>query len=111
MTDDDAVIEEIPMDYMISTRNKKKSRFGSEPGPARYLKVPGQSDTPLPEHIIKRKSWVKAVLSDSKPGANPEDHAPTGDILIFIHGYNNSPEKVLAQQRLLRKSLEGLGFA
>jgi hypothetical protein len=99
------------MDYLICTRNKKAQRFGSEPGPTRFLKVPAQATQPLPKHAMNRKVlWVDEVLSHSKGGANPEDPLPAGDILFFVHGYNNSPKVVLERQRLLSKDLKGQGF-
>jgi esterase/lipase superfamily enzyme len=99
------------MDYMISTRNKKGKRFGSEPGPTRFLKVPANATRPLPSHATNlKKQWTDEVMAHSKGGANPDDALPTGDILFFVHGYNNSPKVVLARQRLLRKDLEAQGF-
>ena len=99
------------MDYLICTRNRKGQRFGSEPGPTRFLKVPAGATRPLPRHAITSKvQWVDEVMSQAKPGASPSDSQPSGDILFFVHGYNNSPKVVLARQRLLIKDLEDAGF-
>jgi esterase/lipase superfamily enzyme len=53
---------------------------------------------------------VDEVMSHAKPGASAADPSPVGDILIFVHGYNNSPEVVLARQRLLLADLRAHGF-
>lgn len=100
------------MDYMIVTRNEtKKGEFGSEPGETKFLRVPNDAVSPTPDHAAKKKGlWVKAVLKNSQNGANPSDTDPAGDILFFIHGYNNSPEVVLARQRQLTADLDEAGF-
>ena len=99
------------MDYLISTRNRKGKRFGSEPGPTRFLKVPANAKRPLPKHAVgSRVQWIDEVMANSKGGANPADPLPVGDILIFVHGYNNSPAVVLARQRLLLADLRREGF-
>jgi esterase/lipase superfamily enzyme len=100
------------MDYIISTRNKKrgKNRFGSEPGPARYLKVPG-NQLPRPSHAISNaRAWADEVQQQSLPGADPDANHPSGDVLIFIHGYNNDLSVVMWRHRKIRKGLEALGW-
>jgi hypothetical protein len=101
------------MDYMICTRNITRTGFGSEPGPARFLSIPTRARRPTPAHAVPRiekDRWVERVLTASKKGANPDEPVPEGDILIFVHGYNNSPEIVLARQRQLSRDLARLKF-
>lgn len=99
------------MDYMIVTRNVRKGHFGSEPATTKYLRVPDDENVPLPDHVERSKAqWVKEVLAGSQRGASPDVPDPDGDILIFVHGYNNSPEIVLRRQRRLSVDLRRLGF-
>ena len=64
------------MDYVISTRNKlrKRNAFGGEPGPVRYLRVPGRQ-LPRPTHqASSERSWTDEVMAKSLPGANASAH-------------------------------------
>lgn len=96
---------------MIVVRDVSRDRFRAEPGSTRFLRVPERARTPKPSHAARTKgAWVKEVLKKSRNGANPHDADPDGDILIFIHGYNNSPAVVLARQRRLAADLSKQGF-
>lgn len=99
-------------DFVISVRNvkRKAGTFGSEPGPTRYLAVPASQDDLEPGHQINRKNWVPAVMAAAKTGSDPVTQADCGDILVFVHGYNNKPSRVLARHRLLAKNLKAAGF-
>jgi hypothetical protein len=100
------------MDYVISTRNKLRGRnaFGGEPGAVRYLRVPG-NQLPRPSHEApSERSWTSDVMREALPGANPDANHPSGDVLIFIHGYNNDLSVVMWRHRRLRRGLEKLGF-
>ena len=105
--------------YFISVRNVKNSKssdisFGNEPGRTRYLEVPDR-EIPHPElHKMTRTNWLKAVLSRAKVGEYDENHPRAGysygDILIFVHGYNNSMEAVMKRHDLLQSRLKEQGF-
>lgn len=101
--------------FVISVRNVKDERFGSEPGPTTYLEVPDGTDA-KPEHEITQKRWLDKVLKRAKTGEhNRESNVQlegyaTGDILIFIHGYNNSIKDIMDRHNLLQKRLTEQGF-
>jgi esterase/lipase superfamily enzyme len=100
------------MDYVISTRNKmrKQNAFGGEPGPVRYLRVP-RNQRPRPSHqVASERDWTGEVMRAALPGANPSADHPSGDVLIFIHGYNNDLSVVMWRHRRLRRGLEQLGY-
>ncbi|RMH34276.1 MAG: alpha/beta hydrolase, partial [Nitrospirae bacterium] len=113
--DDQHVEEEEAMDgeYVICVRNVigvgEAQRFGNEPGPTRWLRVP-PGEYPRPSHHIPKREWVEAVLERAKTGTNPHTGLPTGDILVFIHGYNNSQEIVLQRHRRLEADLREAGY-
>ena len=50
------------------------------------------------------------MLEEAQTGVNEDTGKPVGDILVFIHGFNNSQEVVIKRQRTLRKSLEAIGY-
>ena len=90
--------------------------FGSEPGPTRYLEVPdGESPHPI-NHKISQKAWLEAVLKRAEVGKHPENQkSPVsgysyGDVLVFVHGYNNSITDVMHRHNLLQKRLYEQGY-
>ncbi|KAA3641164.1 MAG: alpha/beta hydrolase [Armatimonadetes bacterium] len=97
-------------DYVISIRNVSKGSFGTEPGATQWLEVPDSAPDTSPTHKISRAAWVDKVLAVSKNGTDPVTGENTGDILVFVHGYNNSTKNVLARHRLLKKNLAPAGF-
>lgn len=102
--------------FVISVRNVKKSKFGNEPGPALYLEVP-DSKIPHPEkHKMARTDWLKQVLARAEVGRHQEDSKNPvggysyGNVLIFVHGFNNSMADVMRRHDLLQKRLGEQGY-
>jgi esterase/lipase superfamily enzyme len=97
-------------EYVISVRNVTKGEFGSEPGPTRFLVVPAnKNDTALDQQVARSK-WVDAVLQEAQSRNSETTGRPLGDILVFVHGYNNSPPAVLKRHRLLKKDMKAQGY-
>lgn len=100
-------------DYVVCVRNKKTKRgnkvFGNEPGPTLFLEVP-EDKYPKPDQAIPRRKWVSEVLAQAETGVNTITKKPTGDILVFIHGYNNSQKTVLQRHRKLKADLKEAGY-
>ncbi|MEM6824218.1 MAG: alpha/beta hydrolase [Pseudomonadota bacterium] len=96
------------MDYVFAVRSLSKGTFTNEPGATHFLEVPGNSATPKPAHKISKRAWLDKVIARSKQGGSsgPEE----GDIVIYVHGFNNDQKSVLRRQRALRKGLEAHGF-
>ena len=95
--------------YTISARAVKKGEFAAEPGPIRYLKTP-EKQLPNPEHEITVKQWLEAVrdLADGKADQVVSDG---GDVLIFVHGYNNDAKVIRDRQLQLSKDLAAEGWS
>ena len=107
--------------FVICTRNALENadgewEFGSEPGTTRYLEVPDDQEPNPQTHLLDRHVWLKELRERATVGAHSKDHKnpmanfATGDILIFIHGYNNSPSVVMTRHNLLQKQLSEAGF-
>lgn len=95
--------------FWISVRDVAGGNFGEEPddfGKTRYLKVPDGAD-PLPAHEIPRKKWVEEVLAHFPADAKG---VRKGDIVVFVHGYNNTVSTVAKRQRLIADGLVKAGF-
>jgi len=97
-------------EFVISVRNTKKGKFGTEPGPTKFLVVPANQKDTDPEQQMARGKWVDTVLQEAKTGESAVTGKPLGDILVFIHGYNNAPTAVLKRHRLLKKDMKAVGY-
>ncbi len=59
---------------------------------------------------ISRKQFVDEVLAEAEHGTNPITNNPVGDILVFVHGFNNSSEEIIDRHRKLKKNLKAEGY-
>jgi len=101
--------------YLFSTRRIQNGAFASDqgaPDPTLYLCIPdGGAYTPAA--AIDANAWVQAIQA----AANASATAPAGaagqawgSILIFVHGFNNSPDDVIQRHRQLQSDLAALGW-
>jgi esterase/lipase superfamily enzyme len=90
--------------FVLSTRRVSEGQFEPEPGSPRYLKVPW-GELPRPDHEIKAAAWVLEI-SDLADGIRDENASETGDVLFFVHGYNNDLQSVADRTRWLQEDLE-----
>lgn len=96
------------MDFVLSARNISRGQFGNEPGTSRWLMVP--AGIPTPAHGTTRRQWVHELLGAATWGRDSRTGRPRGDIVVFVHGYNNSPEVVMRRHRSLAATLTEVGF-
>ena len=108
---------------VVCVRNVESGRngkaFGAEPGRTRFLDVP-DGETPHPKnHEIGRKAFRDKVMKranstagpgERKTGPNKPEGFTTGDILVFVHGYNNSIKKIMKRHNLLQAGLGKAGY-
>ena len=88
-------------DFVMSARNVSGKTFDAEPGTTRFLIVP-DDNLPSPAHEAPNvDTWVKQVLAEGS-------RKRVGDILIFIHGYNNGPKEIMKRHRRLKADLAGI---
>jgi esterase/lipase superfamily enzyme len=97
------------MDYIFSARSLRSGQLGNDPGPTKYLEVPAQDNAPVPGHAIAMRAWFDKVIHEGKTGTNSHGK-PIGDVLIYIHGFNNDPATVLLRHRAIRSGLEAQGY-
>ena len=107
--------------FVISVRNVERRKgkepaFGNEPGPTRYLEVP-DGETPHPEkHKKPLSEWLKRVVERAEVGRREETPGSPvggyafGDVIVFVHGYNNSTAAVMHRHNLLQKRLGEQGY-
>jgi hypothetical protein len=91
-------------DYVITARAAQDSTFGDNPGPTLFLEVPEGAETIAPSDAVPRQEWVRKVVA--KVGRKrDETGVMRGDVLVFIHGYDNEPPIVLQRHRRLQADL------
>lgn len=97
------------MNYLITARNISQGQFGNQPGPARFLEVPGNR-LPSPKHRVRRRHWVDAVMERGHTYQDPHTGEDCGDIVVFVHGYNTSPSELMKRHRQLERDLPASGY-
>jgi Alpha/beta hydrolase of unknown function (DUF900) len=100
------------MKYWISLRKVSGGVFVDdvELGPARYLRVP-DGEVPLPRHQVPQAQWVREIVGGFAPDPHDVASGPSGDIVFFVHGYNDSIEEVDQRHELIQSGLERNGFS
>lgn len=97
-------------DLILTTRRQKGSKFIAEPGPTRFLKVPRTAPLPKVADILGTDAWLRDLLKQAVWGKDSRTGEPRGDILVFVHGYNNGQDIVLRRLRRLKTDLAAAGF-
>ncbi|MGV3550034.1 alpha/beta hydrolase [Rhizobium sp.] len=92
-------------DYIITARKLASGQFTAEPGPLKFIKVPRNAVIYDETHVIARTAWVEEVVALADGDDNPLSISPLGDLLFYVHGYNNTIEAVLARQRTLSANM------
>jgi esterase/lipase superfamily enzyme len=96
--------------FLICTRAvDNKGAFQAEPGTTQFLKVSRAKTAYSPTDAITKARWTKAVIA-AADGTEDEITGSTGDILFFVHGYNNDIPTVLWRTRTLQDSLAAQGW-
>ena len=96
------------MDYVFTVRSTTKDSFSNEPGASHFLEVPAAARDLRPSQKINKTDWVKKILSLSKKGKH--GGLSEGEIVVYVHGYNNDTKAVLRRLRSLKKGLKANGF-
>lgn len=96
--------------FLVCTRGTdKQGKFNGEPGPTTFLRVAQGKSLFSPVDKLSPERWLKAVVAASD-GVEDEITGSTGEILFFVHGYNNTPEAVLWRTRKLQETLGAVGW-
>jgi esterase/lipase superfamily enzyme len=96
------------MDYVFTVRSASGDSFSNEPGASYFLEASGNARSLKPSQVIKKTDWINKVIDLSKKGAH--SGVAEGDIVIYVHGFNNSTGSVLRRLRSLKKGLKAQGF-
>jgi len=101
----------MPNDYIFTARRRVGEKFTDEPGPVRFLKVPASVQSYDARHVISSPNdWAAEVQGLADGDENPNSIGPKGDVLIFVHGYNNDIPIILDRMRQLRADMVAEGW-
>jgi len=96
--------------FLICTRDiNKNGEFLAESGNTTFLKVPISKTVYSSSDAIPKERWSKNIIA-AADGEEDEITGSTGDILFFVHGYNNDIKTVLWRTRTLQESLFAQGW-
>lgn len=96
--------------FLICTRDTDTNdEFTTEPGQTTFLKVPAGRMAYSRSESITAERWKKAVIA-AADGEEDEITGSTGDIVFFVHGYNNDIPTVLWRTRTLQDTLAAQGW-
>ena len=96
--------------YMLCAREVKGANFIPEPGPSLYLKVP-KGELPRPKHAISGARWSKELRAAATWGRDKRrNNQARGDLLVFVHGYNNDLRIIRDRHEQLERDLKAIGF-
>jgi len=92
------------MDFFITTRGRKGDGYGDKPGSTRYLSVPSDSQTISRSHEMGPKAWFAKVTEAAERADG------TGDVALFIHGYNTAQHEMRDRHNKIVQGLRAQGF-
>jgi len=97
-------------DFIITARAQDAAgAFTDNPGPTTFLTVPDGALDYSQATILAPDDWIDRVVALAGT-ARDATGAIRGDVLVFIHGYNNTISDVLTRHRLLKTGLPLHGF-
>jgi pimeloyl-ACP methyl ester carboxylesterase len=99
-------------DYLLTVRAISNGAFTDSPGEATtFLKLEDADTAPFdPGKSVPADDWIRDVVSQVVKTTDATG-VLRGDVLVYIHGYNNSMEEVLKRHRILKHDLPDHGFA
>src|SRR5579863_4688769 len=87
--------------FVVTVRSVSDGQFGGDIGSVRYLIVPDGAN-PSPLQAIGFRAWLKELMATFDKGA---DGVLQGDLLFFVHGFNNSITDVMQEQEAVATGL------
>ncbi len=97
-------------EYVITLRAKDANgQYTKDPGPTSFLRLPDNPTDYSQAVVLSPHIWadeVQAISGRVKDATGIE----RGDVLVFIHGYNNTISDVLTRHLLLKQDLRANNY-
>lgn len=94
------------MDFIVCTRKRRGDGYSSTMAAnSNYLRVPGNANQLKTSQEVRKADWFADLVAASGASANA-----TGDVLVYVHGFNTEPHENLHRARLIAKGLKKQGF-
>lgn len=96
--------------FILSARGISKGEFVPEPGRPHYLEIPdGQPISADEKFRHKSQDWLDRVQSvaDGRAGRRSGE---AGDVLVLVHGYNNTLDEIRMRHETLQADLSAEGW-
>jgi esterase/lipase superfamily enzyme len=105
-----ALREMIMSDYIMTLRDIPASIVPPTTSGTTYLKL-DDNDTSLlaGNRAMAGDAWAADIIAQT-PRQKDATGVTRGDVLVFIHGYNNTSDLVLQRHRLIKQHLAQCGF-
>lgn len=101
----------MPDQFVMCARAVEDGNFIAEPGPSLFLLVP-EGKHPSPKHAVKKpEQWFTKLRIAATWGKDSRnDKLDRGDLLVFVHGYNNDQKIVMDRHAQLKRDLIAVGY-
>lgn len=97
-------------DYLITVRAISNGAFTDAIGATTFLKLQDSDTAPFtPTKGMPGDDWVRELIGQVVKSTDATG-VRRGDVLVYIHGYNNSMAEVLTWHRILKRDLPTHGF-
>ena len=98
--------------FVATTRGvDTQGQFIAEPGPTRFLVLSNNATDYDPNSRSETgENWRDLIAAAAKRPKPNVVSGMSGDVLIFVHGYNNTTAEILQRTSLLLSSLEAQGW-
>ncbi len=100
------------MEYFFTARRRSGDKYTNEMGTIRYLSVPEDAPEISTDYEVgSSANWFKDVQRDSghKPATDDSD-AVEGNILFFVHGFNQKQHDMRQKHKQILAGLKANGF-
>ncbi len=96
--------------YIVTARARNHDgSFSDRPGGSTYLRIPKERATYTFADRVPFAQWTKEVIALSDPHKD-DTGIERGDVLVFVHGYNNSMQDILTRHNRLCQDLPAFRF-
>ena len=102
--------EETVAVYVITARTRDANgQYTDDPGPTLFLRLPDNSRDYSQAVSLPADTWANEVQATAGR-VRDATGVTRGDVLVFIHGFNNTISNVLSRQSQLKQGLSAGGF-